>query len=126
MRVPLRAAVAPLVVAIATACGASRNAATVVRADSPKSAVSGAPAGTSAPAAADVDAALVREGYRVVRRHDQILYCRSESVTGTLFASTVCFTASQIANQRRDLQESKDLLKQSGATRCVGPECVGK
>jgi hypothetical protein len=87
---------------------------------------SGAPATTTGVATAGIDANLVKEGYRVVRRHDQVLYCRSESVTGTLFASTVCLTASQIAKQRRDLQESTDLLKQAGATRCVGPECVGK
>jgi hypothetical protein len=132
--------VLPLLVAVATACSASRNASTVVSPDPPLSAVSGTSPGTPGPATAGsgaaaatsgdatagVDANLVKDGYRVVKRHDQVLYCRSESVTGTLFASTVCLTASQIASQKRDLLESKDLLKQAGAARCAGPECVGK
>ena len=39
------------------------------------SAAAGAPAG-------DVDASLVKEGYSVLRRHDQVLYCRTEVITG--------------------------------------------
>jgi hypothetical protein len=77
---------------------------------------------TTSGAVAEVDVSLVKEGYRVTRRHDRILYCRSQSLTGTLFASTVCLTAAQIASQKRDLQQSKDLLNQGHATHCVGPE----
>jgi hypothetical protein len=141
MRVPDRAAVTALLLAVATACSAPRNGTTVARADAPVTAISSAAPGTSTAAAgnnggatatatsgaaAGVDANLVREGYRVVRRHDQILYCRSQSVTGTLFASTVCLTASQIASQKHELQQSKDLLNQGRATQCVGPECVDR
>src|SRR5262249_46012793 len=114
---------------VAAACSAQRNATTAARPDAPMTAVSGATTGTATPAAgagAGVDATLVKEGYRVVRRHDQILYCRSQSVTGSLFASTVCLNASEIASQKRDLQQSKDVLNQAHATQCVGPECVSR
>ena len=125
MRVPPRACVLALLLTMATACSQPRNAPTVVRPDAAVPAISGA----AAPAGGTnvgVDADLIKEGYRVQRRHDQILYCRSQSVTGTLFASTVCLTASQIASQKRELQQSRDLLNQGHATTCVGPECVGK
>ena len=125
MRVPARVLVPALLLMTAAACSQPRNTTTVVRPDAVAPAVSGAAASTSE-AKAGVDVELVKEGYRVERRHDQILYCRSQSVTGTLFASTVCLTASQIASQRRELQQSKDLLNQGHATTCVGPECVGK
>jgi len=140
MRVTCKAAVPALLLTIATGCSAARNATTVVTPGAPVATSGRATTDTPAPAAASsagagaamdaatsgVDANLVKEGYRVVRRHDQILYCRSQSVTGTLFASTVCLTASQIADQRHELQQSKDLLNQAHATQCVGPECVGK
>lgn len=134
MRVPDRAAAQVLLVMIATGCSIPHEATTVATSAAPRHerAPTDAPPGnagavaTTHGATAAVDAELVREGYRVVRRHDQILYCRSQSVTGTLFASTVCLTASQIASQKRELQQSKDLLNQGRATQCVGPECVGK
>jgi hypothetical protein len=121
-RVPDRAAVPVLLVLVAAACSAQRNTTTVTSPATPVTAVSGATTGT----AAEIDASLVKEGYRVVRRHDQILYCRAQSVTGSLFASTVCLTASQIASQKREVQQSRDVLNQGRATHCVGPECVGK
>ncbi|HKD55133.1 MAG TPA: hypothetical protein VKB72_13040 [Steroidobacteraceae bacterium] len=140
MRVPGGVAVPALLVMMATACSVPRNATTVVKPDAPLAAraavaTNGTPAAAAAGsgsvqattnAAAGVDAALVKEGYRVMRRHGQTLYCRSQSVTGTLFASTVCLTASEIASQRRELQESRDLLNQGRATQCVGPECLNK
>lgn len=126
MRVTRRAAAAALL-AVVTACSTARNGTTAARPDAPATAASSAaPPASTAAAATGVDASLVKEGYRVVRRHDQILYCRSQSVTGTLFASTVCLTSSQIASQKRDVQQSKDLLNQGRATQCVGPECVDR
>jgi hypothetical protein len=72
-----------------------------------------------------VNASLVKQGYRVVKRGDQVLYCRSQSVTGTLFLSTVCLTESQIRDQDAGLQQSKDILNQSRPARCVGNLCAG-
>jgi len=72
-----------------------------------------------------VNASLVKQGYRVVKRGDQVLYCRSQSVTGTLFSSTVCLTESQIKDQDAGLQRSKDILNQSRPSKCVGNLCAG-
>jgi hypothetical protein len=72
-----------------------------------------------------VDASLVKQGYRVVKRGDQVLYCRSQSVTGTLFSSTVCLTEDEIKNQKARLQRSKDALNQLRGSQCVGKMCSG-
>jgi hypothetical protein len=68
-----------------------------------------------------VNASLVKQGYRVVKRGEQVLYCRSQSVTGTLFSST----ESQIKDQDAGLQRSKDTLNQSRPARCVEKLCAG-
>lgn len=83
--------------------------------------------GTGAPrrTPALVNASLVKQGYRVVKRGDQVLYCRSQSLTGTLFSSTVCLTESQIRDQDAGLQRSKDTLNQSRPARCVEKMCAG-
>ncbi len=72
-----------------------------------------------------VNPSLVKQGYRVVKRGEQVLYCRSQSVTGTLFSSTVCLTESQIKDQDAGLQRSKDTLNQSRPARCVEKLCAG-
>jgi hypothetical protein len=77
---------------------------------------------TNAPAGI-VDPALVKEGYRVVRRQDKILYCQTQSVTGSKFANTVCMTAEQIQELKRETEKSKRLLIRSGPANCVGTQC---
>ena len=79
--------------------------------------------GTEAPAATAVDPALVKEGYRVVRRQGVILYCQSQTVTGTKFANSVCKTAQQIQELKRETEQSKRLLIRSGPANCVGTQC---
>jgi hypothetical protein len=81
------------------------------------SAARGAPAG-------DVDASLVKEGYSVLRRHDQVLYCRTEIITGNRIATRICLTAAQIQDQKRDLAKSKDLLNGAALGHCVGSTCA--
>jgi len=81
------------------------------------SAAGGAPAG-------DVDASLVKEGYSVLRRHDQVLYCRTQIITGNRIATRVCLTAAQIQDQKRDLVKSKDLLNGPVLGHCVGSTCA--
>jgi hypothetical protein len=68
-------------------------------------------------------ASLAKEGYRVVKRNDQTLYCRTRAVTGTMFASTVCLTMEQLQQQKRDLQYSQDMLNHANAAPCVGAKC---
>jgi hypothetical protein len=81
------------------------------------SAAAGAPAG-------DVDASLVKEGYSVLRRHDQVLYCRTEVITGNRIATRICLTAAQIQAQKRELVKSKDLLNGASLGHCVGSTCA--
>ena len=82
---------------------------------------------TTAPAAAtaqssDVDLSLVKAGYSVQRRHDQIFYCRNEIITGNRIGTRVCLTAAQIQNEKQDLTKTKDLMNQP-SSRCVGASC---
>ena len=83
----------------------------------------GTASATNAPAGGDPDPALVKEGYRVVRRQGTILYCQTQTVTGTKFASTVCMTAEQIQELKRETEQSKRLLIRSGPANCVGSQC---
>jgi hypothetical protein len=80
----------------------------------------------TAPAAAastsDVDVSLVKAGYSVQRRHDQVFYCRNEIITGNRIGTRVCLTAAQIQNEKQDVAKVKDNLNQP-SNRCLGPEC---
>ena len=78
---------------------------------------------TDAPADDVVDPALVKEGYRVVRRQGSIRYCQTQTVTGTKFADTVCMTAAQIQELKRETEQSKRLLIRSGPANCLGSQC---
>lgn len=74
---------------------------------------------------AALDAKLVREGYRIDRRGEQVRYCRTQVATGTAFSSTVCLTPQQIQEQRRSLQQSQDTLVQPRGITCAGKLCSG-
>jgi hypothetical protein len=86
-------------------------------------AVAAAPAGSADPNLPKADPALVKQGYRVVRHQGKILYCQTQSVTGTKFASTTCQTAEQIQELNRETEQSKRLLIRSGPANCVGTQC---
>jgi hypothetical protein len=103
--------------------GPAAAAAPVARAASTATTDEGAAATRRAPAL--VNARLVSQGYRVVKRGDQLLYCRSQSVTGTAFLSTVCKTESQIRDQDAAVQQYKDTLNQPHIAPCVAVGCGG-
>lgn len=120
--------------ALAMACSSeSRNTKPVVAAPSPTAAstststtaatATGTASATNAPAGSAVDPALVKEGYRVARRQGKILYCQTQTVTGTKFANSVCMTAEQIQELKRETEKSKRLLIRSGPANCVGTQC---
>jgi hypothetical protein len=94
----------------ATATGAAAVAGTATAADAP-------------PTSTAVDPALIKEGYRAVRRQGTILYCQTQTVTGTKFANTVCKTAQQIQELKRETEQSRRLLIRSGPASCVGNQC---
>ena len=80
------------------------------------------PAAAAAPTS-DVDARLVKAGYSVQRRHDQVFYCRNEIITGNRIGTRVCLTAAQIQDEKQDATKAKDLMNKPN-NRCSGPECV--
>lgn len=70
----------------------------------------------------DVDPSLVKAGYRVLKRNNQVLYCRSETITGQRIATQVCLTAAQIQTEKQNVTKARDLMSQGG-NRCVKPAC---
>jgi hypothetical protein len=123
MRSHIKAIASVICAALAAACAG----ATTYPQSSPQTlaAASGAPRSAGAPAS-DVDVRLIKEGYSVRRRHDQVFYCRSTVVTGTLISSRTCLTAAQIADSKQEAVKAKDMLNASGGTECVGNACNGK
>jgi hypothetical protein len=83
--------------------------------------VSTAPAAGGA-SAADVDASLIKEGYSVQRRHDLVLYCRTQVITGNRIATRICLTAAQIQDQKHEVMKAKDTMNGT-PSRCVGNMC---
>jgi hypothetical protein len=70
----------------------------------------------------EVDASLVKAGYSVMRRHDQVFYCRNEIITGNRIGTRVCLTAAQIQDEKQDVTKAKDIMNQP-SYRCMGASC---
>jgi predicted lipid-binding transport protein (Tim44 family) len=80
-------------------------------------------ASTAAAAPASVvDASLIKAGYSVMRRHDEILYCRNEVITGQRIGTRICLTAGQIQDEKQNVTKAKDLLNLP-SNRCLGASC---
>ena len=107
--------------ALVGACVAFRPRAVTPAAVPPSPAAPVARAGTDAA----VDASLVRQGYHVVRTADRVRYCRTQTPTGTAFASTVCLTAEQVEQERRSLKHSQDDLSLPRGITCSAKICPG-
>ena len=95
---------------------------------------SAAPAGatpTSAALVADhpadksnvVDPSILKHGYKPVHRNGQLLYCRSQILTGTHFQNTVCLTEAQVNASERERQEVLDQLAKAGGIDCRVTKC---
>lgn len=84
----------------------------------------GTASAAAAPAGSAVDPALIKEGYRVVRRQGKVLYCQTQTVTGTKFGNTVCRTADEIHEEERETELSKRQLIRTGPAYCVGTQCA--
>jgi hypothetical protein len=70
------------------------------------------------------NAELVKQGYRVMKRGRQLVYCRSQNQTGSLISSTVCLTEDQVRMLEQNTQQSKDLLSQPrGGRNCPRGDC---
>jgi hypothetical protein len=116
----------PAVVAqVPAAAGTSAAPAAMVAGTASAAAAPAAPAGSAVDSSlAKVDPDLIKEGYRVVRRQGKILYCQTQTVTGTKFGSTVCATAEQIHESERETELSKRQLIRTGPAYCVGTQCA--
>lgn len=59
------------------------------------------------------DKELIKKGYHVVRRGNKLLYCRTQTTTGSMIPTTACLTESQARwlEQQND-QQAKDLVTQ--------------
>lgn len=88
--------------------------------------VNAAGAAADGAGAAVVNARLVRQGYQVTRRGGQVVYCRTESATGTMLSKTVCLTELEVKQQAETAQQSRDTLHQPLTPKCLGAVCAGK
>jgi hypothetical protein len=70
-----------------------------------------------------VDPNLVKRGYRVVQRKGLLLYCQTQTVTGTHFSNTVCLTHAQVLARDRETRETKDQLDRAGHQPCPKGSC---
>jgi hypothetical protein len=80
---------------------------------------------TSANGAAPVPAVnkdLLKQGYHTGLRHGQLVYCRTEQLTGTRFKSQVCMSEAQILDEQK---RARDQMNASQHVQCMGPECRG-
>jgi len=95
--------------------------------------VASAPAGTTPTPAAPVadqptdpnvpDPNILKRGYRAFRQNGQLLYCRSQILTGTHFPSTVCLTDAQVKASEHGKQEALDQISKSGGVDCRVYKC---
>jgi hypothetical protein len=118
-----------MVAALAAACsGAPRTAEPAVgTAAQPMPAPQKVAAANNAPVIAtvpgsDVDQNLVKAGYSVLKRHNEVYYCRTEIITGNRIATRVCLTAAQIQDEKHDVTKAKDIMNQP-TYQCLGKSC---
>jgi hypothetical protein len=80
-------------------------------------------ANQTAPKPEVVDQSYLKQGYRVAHRNGQLLYCRSEAITGTLFRSTVCKTDAEMKVAEQYVQNVADVLGKSHGGVCTITKC---
>ena len=70
-----------------------------------------------------VNQSYLKSGYKVAYRDGQLLYCRPESFTGTLFRSTVCKTEAQMSAAEQRRQNAVDELGKAHGGECTILKC---
>jgi hypothetical protein len=109
----------------------AERADTIVEIKSTGAVTAGAPVGiaTAAAPVADqtvrnseiADQSYLKSGYRVAHRNGQLVYCRSEAITGTLFRSTVCKTNAEMKAAEQIRQNVADELGKPHGGVCNNP-----
>jgi hypothetical protein len=112
-----RAVVQPDAAAAKASGTAARSQAAVPVTADPATAAPGT--GNGAPKRV-VNADLLKQGYRTGLRHGQLVYCRTEQLTGSRFKSEVCLSEGQVLDEQR---RARDTMTAPRRTQCLGPEC---
>jgi hypothetical protein len=81
------------------------------------------PARSSTSDQAEIDQSLLERGYRPRRLKGQLLYCRSQTLTGTHFSNTVCLTEAQIKANDQNTQSELDTMSRAGRAVCPNNSC---
>lgn len=66
---------------------------------------------------------LLAQGYRPLNRNGQIYYCRSETETGSRFATLQCRTGERAKQRARDGADWLNKVQRPGGCRPEGPAC---
>jgi hypothetical protein len=82
-------------------------------------------AGSPPPDAATVKDDYARRGYRPALVHGELLYCRSESVTGTQFPSAVCVSEQQIKDADAKTRDTTRSRAMHPNLQCHNQDCAG-
>jgi hypothetical protein len=96
----------------------------------PKALVAGHASPTTAPDAAairtdEVDPSLLKAGYKVMRYQGQILYCRTEVLTGQRIGTRVCLSAAQLQAEKQNVTKARDIMN-GGNNRCLPADLCTK
>jgi hypothetical protein len=70
-----------------------------------------------------VDEKLVKQGYRAVNSKDGLRYCRTVVLTGTRFASTICLTPDQVAQEKQSARDTGDTMNKARPVNCKVISC---
>lgn len=70
-----------------------------------------------------INAKLLHQGYRAKVTNGQVLYCRSEPITGSQFKTTTCLTEDQLLTRERNTDTFKDNMGRDFGNTCAGPQC---
>jgi hypothetical protein len=70
-----------------------------------------------------VDEKLVKQGYRAVNTKDGLRYCRTVVLTGTRFASTICLTPDQVAQEKQSARDTGDTMNKARPVNCKVISC---
>jgi hypothetical protein len=70
-----------------------------------------------------VDEKLVKQGYRAVNGKDGLRYCRTVVLTGTRFASTICLTPDQVAQEKQSARDTGDTMNKARPVNCKVISC---
>jgi hypothetical protein len=123
MRFDIKAMAIVISTTLAAACSGVPPKTLAAANNAPAAAPAPAVAPASAVALADkVDASLVKAGYSPLIRHGQVLYCRSEIITGQRIATRVCLTAAQLQSEQQEVGKAKDILNHPSYN-CLGASC---